>query len=112
MADITYQDVQRAVQDGTRNLQADVQRMSHDISAVSSQAQLIDDLQRALQQLQTEIQRHDPRSEASMQQLVRDVQELKIRFETVERFCREMSEYFRARAAAEREDNEYRGVTP
>ncbi len=112
MADLSYQDVQRAVQDGTRNLQSDVQRLSNDMSSVVPQAQLIDDLQRALQQLQSEIQRHDPRSEASMQQLVRDVQELKIRFEAVERFCREMSEYFRARAAAEREDNEYRGVTP
>lgn len=112
MADLSYQDVQRAVQDGTRNLQGDVQRLSNDMSGVVSQAQLIDDLQRALQQLQSEIQRHDPRSEASMQQLVRDVQELKMRFEAVERFCRDMSEYFRKKAAAEREDNEYRGLTP
>ena len=108
MAELSYQDVQRAVQDAVRNLQGDVQRLSSGLSSVAQQAQLIDDIQRSIQALQSETLRHDPRSEQTMQQVTKDLQELKIRFEAVERFCRDMSDYFRARAENEREDQQYR----
>lgn len=110
MSELTHQDVQRIVQDATRTLQGDLQRLTGDISSVAQQAQWIDDIQRSLQQLQAEVSRHDPRSEQTMQQLTRDVQDLKRRFEVVERFCRDMSEYFQARATDDREDRQYRSV--
>lgn len=108
MAELTYQDVQRAIQDAVRSMQADIQRLTIDLTAVSQQAQRIDDIQRSLQALQSEMSRHDPRSEQTMQQIARDIQDLKLRFEAVERFSRDMSDYFRARAEEEREDQQYR----
>lgn len=110
MAELSYQDVQRAVQDAMRQLQGDVQRLNTSITTISQQAQWIDDIQRDLQALQTEVSRHDPRSEQTMQQLTRDIQELKQRFEVIEKFCRDMSDYFRTRAETEREDQQYRSA--
>jgi ParB-like chromosome segregation protein Spo0J len=111
MADLTYQDMQRAVQDGIRSMQSDMQRLTNDVAGLSQRTpQRFDDMQRDIQQLQGELSRHDPRSEQTMQQISRDLQELKTRFEVVERFCREMSEYFRARNDEEREDKGYRSV--
>lgn len=69
MADITYQDVQRAVQEATRGIQNDLQRLSNTITTIANQAQFIDDLQRSVQELRQEIDRHDPRAELAMQQL-------------------------------------------
>lgn len=104
MADLTPQDVQRAVQDALHTLQ-------NDLANVANQTQHIDDLQRAVQQIQNESQRHDPRSEQGIQILQKDIQEIKLRMDTIEKFCREMSEYFRARQDIEREDQEYRSLT-
>jgi cell shape-determining protein MreC len=104
MADLTYYDVQRAVQEA-------LQSVRNDMSNIANQTQYIDDLQRTVQQLQSENMRHDPRSEQSMQLLQRDIQEMKVRIENIEKFCRDMSEYFRAKQESEREDQEYRSLT-
>lgn len=104
MAELTYYDVQRAVQDALRELQ-------NELTKIDNQTQRIDDLQRSMQQLQNEIQRHDPRSEQGMQALQRDLQEIKLRIEGIEKFCHDMSEYFRAKQYQEREDQQYRSLT-
>ncbi len=111
MADLTYQDVQRATQDAVRGVQGDLQRLTNDVANISRQAQFIDDLQRSVQELNNNSQRSDP-SDQVVYQIQRDIQELKVRFEAVEKFCREMADYFRARNEAGHEDQEYRSVTP
>ena len=68
-------------------------------------------MQRSMQQLHDKMHQHDPRSDMTIQQLARDVHELKARFEVIERFCHDMSQYFRAKAEAEKEDNEYRNLS-
>lgn len=117
MADLSYGDVQRAVQDGLRNMQADVARLSGQVSTISQQSQFIDDIQALVQRLagqlsRLEIQtrRHDPRSEQGTAQLARDVQDLKIRFAAVERFCQDMSKYVQTQVDKEAEDQQYRAA--
>lgn len=111
MADLSYQDIQRAVQDGVRNMQSDTQRITSEVmNQAAKLSQRFDELQRDVTQMQSELSRHDPRSEQTTQQIMRDLQDLRMRFENVERFCREMSEYFRARNEADKEDQGYRGV--
>lgn len=112
MADLSYQDVQRAFQGPMRNLQSDMQRLATDISNLSNQATRIEEVQRLVTNLQAEIQRHDPRSEQTMQFLTREIQEMKVRLESVEKICREMSEIMRRREETEREDQEYRSISP
>lgn len=115
MAELNYYDVQRAVQDGLRNMQADVQRLQNQVSVISQQSQFIDDIQQLVQQLFTQLARlerqtqgHNPRTELGTAQLARDVQELKIRFTAIERFCQDMSRYLQAQQAKELEDQQYR----
>ena len=112
MAEITYQDVQRAVQEATRGIQNDLQRLSNTIVTIANQAQFIDDLQRSVQELRQEVERHDPRTELAMQQLQRDIQELKQQSEMVERLCTDISTYFHAQSELRREDEEYRRISP
>jgi Holliday junction resolvasome RuvABC endonuclease subunit len=117
MAELSYSDVQRAVQDGLRNLQADVARLSNQVSAINQQSQFIDDIQALVQRLSAQITRierqsmgHNPRTEMGTAQLTRDVQELKVRFAAVERFCIDMSKYIERRRDQELEDQQYRAA--
>lgn len=121
MAELNYGDVQRAVQDGLRNLQADVQRLSGHLGNVSYQASRIDDiellvkdLQRSMQQMQNDIStmRHiglsgiDPR----IAQMTADIHELKLRFAAVEKFAGQMSAFIQAKYEEEQEDQQYRSA--
>ena len=117
MADLSYSDVQRAVQDGLRNMQSDVQRLQNQVSIISQQSQFIDDIQAVVQQLYAQLSRierqsqgHNPRTELGTAQLTRDVQELKARFTAIERFCLDMSKYMQAQRERELEDRQYRGA--
>lgn len=116
MAELSYGDVQRAVQDGLRNMQSGFQHLASQVSRGSQQAQL-DNLQQALQQIDAHItrleqqtRRHDPLTEQMTTQLARDVQDLKSRFNTVERFCLDMSRYVQTKHEEELEKKQYRSV--
>lgn len=111
MAELTRQDIQQAVQVGIQRVQGDVQRLASDMSSMSNKIQMLGEVQRELQALQGQAYRHDPRSEQSMIQLQRKVSDIKAKVDAIERFCREMSEYFRARDDFEREDREYRSTS-
>jgi hypothetical protein len=110
MADLSYSDVQRAVQDGLQNMRADVQRLSNQISVISQQSQLIDAMNTRLARLEGQTRRHDPRSEQGTAQLARDVQELKARFIVVEKFCTDMSKYAQIQIDKDLENKQYRAV--
>jgi len=117
MADLSYGDVQRAVQDGLRNVQADVARLGTQVSAINQQSQLIDDIHSLVQQLSNQLTRleqrsmgHNPRTEMGTAQLSRDVQDLKTRFAAVEKFCVDMSKYVERQREKELEDQQYRAA--
>lgn len=114
MAELSYGDVQRAVQDGLRTMQSGFQNLASQVSKGSQQSQL-DNLQQAMQQLDAHItrleqrtRRHDPLTEQMTQQLARDVQELKSRFNTVEKFCQDMSRYVQTKHEEESEKKQFR----
>ncbi len=117
MTELSYGDVQRAVQDGLRNMQADVQRLNSQVSQISQQSQLIDRIQQTVQQLEAhvtrlsqETRRHDPISEQATAQAARDMQDLKTRFVVVEKFCQDMSRYVQSKLEEDQEDKQYRTV--
>lgn len=116
MAELSYGDVQRAVREGLQNVQSGFQHLASQVSRGSSQSQ-IDNLQQSLQQLNANIsrleqqmRRHDPYTEQMTTQLARDVQDLKVRFVTVEKFCQDMSKYVQTKHEEELERKQYRSV--
>ncbi|EDK72482.1 hypothetical protein TM7_0389 [candidate division TM7 genomosp. GTL1] len=122
MADLQYNDVQRAVQDGIRNIQGDLQRLINDMHQAVQQIQytdetmrMVQDIQRILQHTQPAIENmhrriNDANSEQRIATVQNDLQELKHRFAAIERFAMQMSDYVRHQHEVNREDEEYRSV--
>lgn len=121
MADLNYSDVQRAVQDGIRNVQNDLQRVSNTLMTMAPQIERIDDMELTMRELQRTVLtlqntligmrggiNHpvDPR----IAQLTNDVHELKMRFAVIEKFASQMSEYVQARYNEDQEDRQYRAA--
>lgn len=121
MAELNYGDMQRAVQDGIRNLQNDLQRVSNTLITLTPQIERIDDMEAAMRELQRSaitLQNTligmrgginhpvDPR----ISQLANDVHELKTRFGVIEKFASQMSEYVQARYNEDQEDRQYRAA--
>jgi len=118
MAELSYGDVQRAVQESIRNLQLNVQRLTSNVGSVSIRADRIEgveialrDVQRGLITLQNTVAAsshgtagRDPR----VTQLIHDVYELKTRFSAVERFAKQMSDYVQAKEESVEDEREYR----
>lgn len=102
MADLTYNDVARAVTDGLRNLQNEVSRISSSVGNVDRQAQLIDDIQRQLQAVEQKIDRQANDSADidrllnDMASLRQDIQNTNNRLMSIERFCQDISKYLQA----------------
>lgn len=116
MAELSYSDVQRAVQDGLRNMQSGFQQLANQVSRGSQQSQL-DNLQQTMQQLDAHISRLEqqvsrtaPATTQTTAQLARDVQDLKSRFGVVEKFCQDMSRYVQAKHEEELEEKRYRSA--
>lgn len=116
MAELSYGDVQRAVRDGLQNVQSGFQHLASQVSRGSQQAQM-DNLQQSIQQLNANIsrleqqmRRHDPLTEQMTMQISRDMQDLKARFVSVERFCQDMSKYVQSKHEEELERKQYRSV--
>ncbi|HYG83397.1 MAG TPA: hypothetical protein VD907_00785 [Verrucomicrobiae bacterium] len=120
MADLTYNDVQRAVQDAIRSVQNDTQRLVNDSSSIAQQVQLIDDISRdvqdihrAISNMQTQMDQiargvNDENDDQRVVTLQNDIHELKTRFSTIERFAQQMSNYMQTRYQEEEEDRAYR----
>ena len=122
MADLSYNDVQRAVQDSTRNVQNDLQRVSNILITMSQQLERVNDIEAAVRELQrtavtlqnslinmrsgTTSRPADPR----ISQLTADVHDLRVRFAVIEKFASQMSEYVQARYDDEQEDRQYRAA--
>ena len=118
MADLNYTDVQRAVQEGLRNLQTDLQRLTNNLDLVERQADRIDDIELVVRDIQRNLQLMttsmgtmrggvvDPR----ISQMTNDLHELKTRFAVIEKFAQQMSDYMQAESQEEQEDRQYRSA--
>jgi hypothetical protein len=120
MAELSYRDVQRAVQESIRNLQETVQRLTSNMGSVTSTRAdhiayievAIRDLQNTTKLMQQNLNtmmitsNADPR----MAQLCRDVYELKVRFTNIERYIQQSGEYLQNKLAEEAEDQNYRNA--
>lgn len=118
MADLNYTDVQRAVQEGLRNLQTDLQRLTNNLDLVERQADRIDDIELVVRDIQRNLQLMttsmgtlrggvvDPR----ISQMTNDLHELKTRFAVIEKFAQQMSDYMQAKSQEEQEDRQYRSA--
>lgn len=58
MADLTYNDVQQAVQTSIRNLESDVQRINNDMSNLATQVQAISTMAQDIQLIRQNLQQN------------------------------------------------------
>lgn len=105
MSDLSYNDMQRAVQDGVRNVHSDVQRVVNDVNTIVSQVQGNDAVQRSLQDVQRAMQGiqsqvdiisqavTDQNSSAQINAIQSDTQELKNRLTTMEQSLQTITQY-------------------
>lgn len=106
MADLSKSDVQQAVNDATRNLHSDVQRLLNHASQ-------IDDINRSVHNLQMEmrnierVQQQTVGFDQRLLGLLSEVRDLRIRITNIEKFCADMSAYMRARHEREEEDQQF-----
>lgn len=106
MADVSYSDVQRAVQDSIRNIEADVQRLTANVNNITSQIQALSDIARDIQTLRQNLQQNlgtqtDALSfnsapnmnqiEQNITSMQTDVQDLKNRFSNLESYLQQRS---------------------
>jgi hypothetical protein len=110
MTELSYQDVNRAVNDALKPAQSELYKLSSSMRDIANKTQYIDELMQSMRTLQGSANKHDPKSEMNMQNILLEIQDLKMRFENVERFCREMSAYFQQKQQIEKEDEGYRSA--
>lgn len=119
MAELSYGDVQRAVQDGVRNLQQNVQRLTSNMGVVSMRADRIENMEIALRDLQRTVAslqnsvlaaRQAGGADPRVTQIIHDIYELKVRFIAIERFAQQMSNYVRAKEEEDADDRQYRNT--
>ncbi len=58
MSDLTYNDVQRAVQDSLRNLENDIKNLANDMATMKTQTQALSDIARDLQLMRQNLQQN------------------------------------------------------
>ncbi len=110
MAELSYQDVSRAVNDALKPTQSEIYKLTSLVRDIANKTQYIDELMLSMKMLQGSVNKHDPKSEMAMQNILLEIHDLKIRFDNVEKFCRDMSAYFQQRQQLEKEDQGYRSA--
>lgn len=114
MAELSYNDVTRAAQDGTRDIFSQLQRLQQIVQQMGNVQQAVMQISAIQQQLGAvtrKIQAIDARldqvgrqtfgtnvSDQRISIMQQDISELKVRFGTFERFAQDMSEYIRNEA--------------
>lgn len=117
MANNDFVAVQRTVQDAANVIRSDIQRLENELSRLATRTdhndevtQLIREMDLRVERMEKEIRRHDPRSEVYLQQLLKEVVDLKARFAVIEKFAQQFSAYLQEKFEADKEDREYRGT--
>jgi ABC-type transporter Mla subunit MlaD len=99
MTNLTSKDVTRAVQDGLRSIQAEIQRLNSVIANVDNQAKWIGEIQRTTQNISQKVDKIPHNSTdldrilAELADMHRDIHGTVNRITNIERFCQDTSRY-------------------
>lgn len=118
---ISRTDIQNAVQSGLHGMRNDITRISHIVDCVPRTAQDVRDVSRRLAALEKDINQiqnivantlgrpvNKRYPDPYVVGIANELNDLKIRFATIEKFAHQMSEYVRLHNEATREDRQYR----
>ncbi len=131
MADITSQDVQRIVNDSTNQIRNSVTDVKQQLDQLVRNAdedyrsrQQLEDISRRIMNMEQQFQQAmstlqqvtqavagNQRADQVTDIMADQINELKTRFQAVERFAKDMSDYMQAERARKEEDEGYRGVS-
>jgi predicted nucleic acid-binding Zn-ribbon protein len=121
MAELNRSDVQHAVQSALHDMRNDVSRVSRMVDGMSRISQDVQDLSRRLMSLEQEVRQIQNTVANTLGRpttrrypdpyvvgIANEINDLKIRFSTIEKFAAQMSEYIRRRDAQDLEERQYR----
>ena len=121
MAELNRSDIQHAVQSALHDVRNDVSRVSRMVDSMSRVSQDVQDLSRRLMSLEQEVKQIQNTVANTLGRpttrrypdpyvvgIANEINELKIRFSSIEKFAAQMSDYIRRRDAADLEDRQYR----
>ena len=120
MAELSYNDIQRAIRDGLRSIQENVQRLTTNVGTTSTTnadhigyiEATVRDMQRTTQMMQSNLNQMKIKSSADprLAQIAKDIYDLKVRFAAIEKFILQSGEYLQTKFEEDREDREYRNA--
>ena len=121
MAELNRSDIQHAVQSALHDVRNDVSRVSRMVDGMSRVSQDVQDLSRRLMSLEQEVKQIQNTVANTLGRpttrrypdpyvvgIANEINDLKIRFSSIEKFAVQMSEYIRRRDAQDLEERQYR----
>lgn len=121
MAELNRSDIQHAVQSALHDMRNDVSRVSRMVDGMSRVSQDVQDLSRRLMSLEQEVKQIQNTVANTLGRpttrrypdpyvvgIANEINDLKIRFSSIEKFAAQMSEYIRRRDAQDLEERQYR----
>ena len=121
MAELNRSDIQHAVQDALHDVRNDMSRVSRMVDGMSRVSQDVQDLSRRLMSLEQEVKQIQNTVANTLGRpttrrypdpyvvgIANEINDLKIRFSSIEKFAAQMSEYIRRRDAQDLEERQYR----
>ena len=121
MAELNRSDIQHAVQSALHDMRNDVSRVSRMVDGMSRVSQDVQDLSRRLMSLEQEVKQIQNTVANTLGRpttrrypdpyvvgIANEINDLKIRFSSIEKFAAQMSEYIRRRDAQDIEERQYR----
>ena len=121
MAELNRSDIQHAVQSALHDMRNDVSRVSRMVDGMSRVSQDVQDLSRRLMSLEQEVRQIQNTVANTLGRpttrrypdpyvvgIANEINDLKIRFSSIEKFAAQMSEYIRRRDAEDLENRQYR----
>ena len=121
MAELNRSDIQHAVQSALHDVRNDMSRVSRMVDGMSRVSQDVQDLSRRLMSLEQEVKQIQNTVANTLGRpttrrypdpyvvgIANEINDLKIRFSSIEKFAAQMSEYIRRRDAEDLEERQYR----
>lgn len=121
MAELNRSDIQHAVQSALHDMRNDVSRVTRMVDGMSRVSQDVQDLSRRLMSLEQEVKQIQNTVANTLGRpttrrypdpyvvgIANEINDLKIRFSSIEKFAAQMSEYIRRRDAQDLEERQYR----
>lgn len=116
MSDLTKDDVQRAVQDSTRDLTSNITRIRDQVEQMSQRTNDLDESQREIRDLSQKIQQIYPqlveltRNPDDLERLRTDIEDIKVRTQNIERGVQQITAYLQAQHKIDQEESGFKRV--